>query len=56
MAGWLAFRPFSVDVVMALKAPDLGEFPRLVAEARFHSRLIARRSWDNLAPEIERWE
>jgi hypothetical protein len=24
-----------------LKPPDFGEFPRLVAEARFHSRLIA---------------
>jgi len=42
IAGCPPFRPFSADVVMVLKPPDLGEFPRLDAEARFHSLLIAR--------------
>jgi len=42
MAGCPPFRPFLADVVMALKPPNLGEFPRLEAEAQFHSLLIAR--------------
>jgi hypothetical protein len=55
MAGCPPFRPVSVDAVMALQSPDLGEFPRLGAEAR---RLNVHRSFLDivLAPEIERWE
>jgi hypothetical protein len=41
MAGCPPFRPFSADVVMAFETPDLGEFPRLEVEARFHPLLIA---------------
>jgi hypothetical protein len=41
MIGCPLFRPLSADEVMALIPPDLGEFPRLVAETRLHSLLIA---------------
>jgi hypothetical protein len=43
MAGCPSFCPFLIEVVMIFAISGLGELPPLMAEARPHSMLNARR-------------